>query len=37
MEEKKNAAIAAHEQEIAKKAADGVSPFYVRKKRFFEK
>ncbi len=26
-----------YEQEIAKKAADGVSPFYVRKKRFFEK
>jgi hypothetical protein len=26
-----------YEQDIAKKAADGVSPFYVRKKRFFEK
>ena len=25
------------EQEIAKKAVDGVSPFYVRKKRFFER
>ena len=26
-----------YEQDIAKKAVDGVSPFYVRKKRFFEK
>ncbi|MBP0972840.1 MAG: enhanced serine sensitivity protein SseB [Oscillospiraceae bacterium] len=26
-----------YEQNIAKKAADGVTPFYVRKKRFFEK
>lgn len=26
-----------YEQNIAKKAVDGVTPFYVRKKRFFEK
>ena len=26
-----------YEQSIAKKAADGITPFYVRKKRFFEK
>ncbi|MBQ8928036.1 MAG: enhanced serine sensitivity protein SseB [Oscillospiraceae bacterium] len=26
-----------YEQNIAKKAADGITPFYVRKKRFFEK
>ncbi|MBR1898693.1 MAG: enhanced serine sensitivity protein SseB [Oscillospiraceae bacterium] len=26
-----------YEQNIAKKAAEGVTPFYVRKKRFFEK